>query len=93
MSLSKECKANAENRGTNWNYKETMTLINIWGDESIQWEFEKCRRNAPIYEKVAKKMVEAGYERNYVQCRSKINTLKSDYYDVKKENKRVMMAL
>ena len=39
-----------------------MTLINIWSDENIRGEFERPRRNAPIYEKVAKKMSQAGHK-------------------------------
>ena len=51
-------------RGANWSYKETITLINIWSYANVQDEFKKSRRNANIYEKIAKKMVEPGYERN-----------------------------
>ena len=68
MSLSKKPKVKADNRRTNWNYEEMMTLINIWRDKSIQRELKKWRRNAPIDEKVAKKMVEAGYKRNYASA-------------------------
>ena len=39
-----------------------MTMINIWSGENMQGEFERSRRNAPIYEKVTKKMSEAGYK-------------------------------
>ena len=69
ISLSKESKA--ADKGLNWSYEETITLINIWSDTNIQEEFEKSRRNAPIFEKVAMKMIEAGYEGNMVQCRRK----------------------
>ena len=62
MSLSKQSKD--ADRGANWSYEETITLINIWSDTNILEEFEKSRRNAPIFEKVAKKMTEAGYARN-----------------------------
>ena len=86
MSLSKELK-NA-NKGANWNYEEAITLINIWSDANVQDEFEKSRRNTNIYEKIAKEMVEAGYERNIVQCRRKIKSLRSDYFAVKKENSK-----
>ena len=58
MSLSKESKD--VDRGANWSYEETITLINIWLDTNSQKEFEKSWRNAPIFEKVAKKMIQAG---------------------------------
>ena len=51
MSLSKESKD--ADRGTNWSYEETITLINIWSDTNIQEEFEKkeflrkCKDAAP----------------------------------------------
>ena len=43
------------NRGASWSYGETITLINIWWDANVQDEFEKSRRNANMYEKIAKK--------------------------------------
>ena len=39
MSLSKESKD--ADRGANWSYEETITLINIWSDTNIKEEFEK----------------------------------------------------
>ena len=62
ISLSKESKD--ADRGANWSCEETINLINIWSDTNIQEEFKKSRRNALVLEKVAKKMIEAGYERN-----------------------------
>ena len=41
----------------------------------IQEESEKSRRNAPIFKKAAKKMIEAGYHRNMVQCQRKIKSM------------------
>ena len=67
--MSKESK----DRGATWSYEKTITLINILSDTNIQQEFEKSRRNAPIFEKVAKKMIEAGYDRNMVQCWRKVS--------------------
>ena len=52
MSLSKDA-----DRGAKWSYEKTITLINIWSDTNVQDEFEKSRRNADIYEKMAKKNV------------------------------------
>ena len=44
---------------------ETLRLIEIWGQESIQKQLQECRRNQTVYKAVAKEMREAGYERTY----------------------------
>ena len=69
--------------GSIWSKEETLRLIEIWGQESIQKQLQECRRNQTVYKAVAKEMREAGYERTYQQCRDKIKKLKGDY---KKEN-------
>uniref|UniRef100_A0A1X7UGS9 Myb/SANT-like DNA-binding domain-containing protein n=1 Tax=Amphimedon queenslandica TaxID=400682 RepID=A0A1X7UGS9_AMPQE len=52
-----------------WSKVETMKLIEVWGEESIQSQLERCSRNKHIYEKISKKLEEAGYERTGIQCR------------------------
>ncbi len=69
-----------------WCDEETIKLVEIWGDEEIQALLEGCTRNNHIYDKIARGMVEAGYERSGVQCRDKIKKLKGEYKKVKDHN-------
>ena len=70
----------------NWNDMETFKLVEIWGEEEIQALLEGCTRNKAVYEKIARGMVEAGYQRTGVQCRDKMKKLKSEYKKVKDNN-------
>ena len=64
---------------TTWSDKETLKLIELWDDEEIQALLEGCSCNKHVYEKIAARIVEAGFERNVVQCGDKIEKLKGEY--------------
>lgn len=66
-----------------WSKVETMKLIEVWGEESIQSQLEGCSRNKHIYEKISKKLEEAGYERTGIQCRDKVKKLRQEYKKIK----------
>lgn len=72
--------------GTAWTDEETITLIEIWGEEAIQAQLEGCKRNIHVYEKIARELCDAGYERTGKQCREKIKKLKGDYKKIKDNN-------
>ena len=65
---------------------EVFKLVEIWGEEEVQALLEGCTRNKKVYEKIAREMVEAGYDRTGVQCRDKLKKLKSEYKKVKDNN-------
>ena len=69
-----------------WSDGETFKLVELWGDEEIQALLEGCARNKHVYDKIAARMVEAGYERTGVQCRDKIKKLKGEYKKIKDNN-------
>ena len=69
-----------------WTEKETLSLIEEWGDEKIQEQLEGCTRNKAIYEKVARALDASGHSRTAVQCREKIKKLKRDYRKMKDHN-------
>ncbi len=46
-----------------WSDVEVFKLVEIWGEEEIQALLEGCTRNKQVYEKIAREMVEAGYDR------------------------------
>ena len=69
--------ANDSDRGLTWTHDETRALIWIWADSEIQKDFETCRRNASIYEKLATRLRDSGFERTTSQCRKKVKSLRS----------------
>ena len=81
MAQSKEAKDS--DRGLTWTHQETLALIRVWSDTDIQSDFETCKRNISVYEKIAKQLRECGYERTATQCRTKIKGLRKDYFDSK----------
>ncbi|XP_062523879.1 myb/SANT-like DNA-binding domain-containing protein 7 [Corticium candelabrum] len=69
-----------------WTEQETLLLIDLWGEESVQVQIEGCARNKAVYAKLAARMQEEGYNRSGTQCREKIKKLKTDYRKVKDNN-------
>ena len=62
-----------------WSKEEILKLIEVWGDDTIQAQLQDCTRNQKIFEKVARELNEAGYDRTFQQCRDKIKKLKGEY--------------
>jgi len=46
---------------TTWTDKETLKLIEIWGEENIQEELEGCKQNHNAFDKISRKMATAGF--------------------------------
>ena len=63
-------------RGSSWSDNEVRALISIWGEDNIQEELDGAVRNQVIFNNIATKMRERGYERDWQQCRTKIKNLK-----------------
>ena len=66
-----------------WTDEETYKLIELWGEDKIQAELEGCKRNAHIFEKIAREMAGAGFDRSGTQCRDKIKKLRAEYRKIK----------
>ena len=66
-----------------WSKEETLKLISIWSDDTVQAQLEGCRRNSDVYRKIAKELTEVGYTRTLEQCRDKMKKLKAEYKKVK----------
>lgn len=66
-----------------WDKQETRKLIEIWGEDNIQSQLEGCHRNKEVYQRIARKMGEEGFERTFVQCREKVKKLKKEYRKLK----------
>lgn len=69
-----------------WSEEETITLIDLWGDEKIQEELQNCTRNRSVYERLSRQLEAVGYTRTMVQCREKMKKLRAEYKKVKDNN-------
>ncbi|KAG7454542.1 hypothetical protein MATL_G00260770 [Megalops atlanticus] len=59
-----------------WTNRETRALIDIWGEEDIQWNLKNCLRNRHIFELISKRICDRGYSRTAEQCQTRIKRLK-----------------
>ncbi|XP_074980865.1 zinc finger and SCAN domain-containing protein 32-like [Caretta caretta] len=78
---SQNCK-----RAPAWTERETLDLIAVWGEESVQAELCSKRRNADIVAKISKGMMDKGYNRDTQQCRMKVKELRQAYQKTKDAN-------
>ncbi|PFX13681.1 Exonuclease 1 [Stylophora pistillata] len=73
-------------RGRVWEHKETLLLLEKWGDENIQLKLKSCRRKKSIWLEIAAYLRAAGYEdRDDSSCKTRIHTLISAYRSYKDE--------
>ena len=68
-----------------WSKDETLLLITLWSEDSVQAQIKGCKRNREVYEKLAAQMGEAVYHRTGQQCREKMK-MKGDYSKIKDYN-------
>ncbi|XP_053891194.1 uncharacterized protein LOC128840792 [Malaclemys terrapin pileata] len=66
--------------------RETLYLIAVWGEESVQAELRCSRRNADIYAKITQGVMDRGYTRDTQQCCVKIKELRQAYQKTKEAN-------
>lgn len=69
-----------------WTDEETLKLIELWSEETIQVQLEGCKRNMHVYQKISRELGVAGYERTAIQCRDKLKKLRAEYKKVKDNN-------
>ena len=73
-------------RGTILTDREIKALIALWGEGNVQDELDGAVRNKVVYEKIAQKLQEHGYHRDWKQCRDKIRNLKTKYKEIRDNN-------
>lgn len=66
-----------------WTEEETMKLIEIWSEDSIQAMLEGSRRNKGIFVRIAKEMEKCGFKKTGEQCSCKIKKLRFEYKKIK----------
>ena len=78
---------NSNHRGALWEDDEVDALIAIWGEEDMQAKLEGATRNIKIFDTIAKRLNELGFEgRTAVQCREKMKKIKGAYRKAKSHN-------
>ena len=45
--------ADTKTRGRVWEHKETLLLLEKWGDENIQLQLKSCARKKPMWLEIA----------------------------------------
>ena len=58
-------------------YKEVKTFIDIWGEARIQRELDGAVQNKTVFQAIALRMKEAGFEKDWTQCRDMLKNLKA----------------
>ncbi|XP_053885384.1 zinc finger and SCAN domain-containing protein 20-like [Malaclemys terrapin pileata] len=66
-------------RAPAWSNGELLDLITVWGEEAVPSQLRSSRRNYDTFGKVSKDMMERGHDRDALQCRIKVKTLRSAY--------------
>ena len=75
-------------KGSVWTDAQVKALISVWAEASIQQQLDGAVRNKAVYEEIAKHLLQAGVEKDWVQCRAKVKYLKTMYKKVKDSNNR-----
>ncbi|XP_016846598.1 uncharacterized protein LOC100555781 isoform X2 [Anolis carolinensis] len=76
-------------RGERWNHQETVVFLSLFGELDVQKQLKACHRNQAIYEELADRMAEFGYNRSAAQLRTKAKDLKRQYRDIKKDSGQI----
>jgi len=66
-----------------WQDEETIKLLDLWSEKSVQALLEGCTRNKTVYDKLAEYLVGFGYNQMGGQCRERIKKLKKDFKKTK----------
>ncbi|EMP38892.1 hypothetical protein UY3_03932 [Chelonia mydas] len=73
-------------RAPAWTEREELDLIAVWGDESVLSELHSKRRNANIFAKISKGLMDRGYNRDLQRCHMKIKELRQAYQKTREAN-------
>ena len=67
-------------KGTNWTDEELWALLIMWVEPESQDQLLGIHRNKVFYEKLADRLVSAGFPRRSGQsCRDKVNRIRGSY--------------
>ena len=58
---------------------ETFKLLEIWGQDDVQAQLNKSKRNSHVYDRIVSEMKDSGFERGATQCSNKSKKLRQEY--------------
>ncbi|XP_076578481.1 uncharacterized protein LOC143314985 isoform X3 [Chaetodon auriga] len=70
-----------------WSEQETRTLLEIWGEDTVQLTLKGCLKNRHVFEYISEKMSDRGFIRTTEQCYSRIKRLKYGFLHEKEDFK------
>ncbi|XP_039998724.1 uncharacterized protein zgc:113263 isoform X3 [Xiphias gladius] len=62
-----------------WSDKETIILLEIWGDPQVQQSLKRYPHNGHIFTEISEKLSANGYSRSADQCHTRIKRLKANF--------------
>ncbi|XP_015245822.1 PREDICTED: uncharacterized protein LOC107094608 isoform X1 [Cyprinodon variegatus] len=74
-------------RKTPWSDQETRTLLEIWGEDSVQLTLRGCLKNRHVFEYISEKLSNHGFIRTTEQCYTRMKRLKYSFVHEKEEFK------
>lgn len=77
-----------ERKRLTWSDKETVLLLEIWGDPQVQQDLKRFPHNTPVYSEIAEKLASCGYRRNADQCYTRIKRLKALYRNCQERSEK-----
>ncbi|XP_053201111.1 uncharacterized protein LOC128386146 isoform X2 [Panonychus citri] len=66
-------------RGASWSYSETRILLSLWGQDLVQRQLTNSKRTRHVWEKIAERIKEHGYERTADQVRTRVFNMIAEY--------------
>lgn len=66
-----------------WSDRETKALLDIWGEDRIQYNLRGCLKNKHIFKHISKRLVAQGFIRTAEQCQTRVKRLKARFYHEK----------
>jgi len=66
-------------RGASWSYNETRILLSLWGQDMVQRQLTNSKRTRHVWEKIAEKIKEFGFQRTAEQVRTRVFNMIAEY--------------
>ncbi|KAI1290242.1 Zinc finger and SCAN domain-containing protein 29 [Halotydeus destructor] len=66
-------------RGASWSFNETRILLSLWGQDMVQRQLTNSKRTRHVWEKIAERIREHGFERTADQVRTRVFNMIAEY--------------
>lgn len=72
-------------RGASWTLEETKLLLALWGQDLVHRKESNMKRTKEVYEKIAEKFNQSGFERTADQVRTRVFNMIAEYRRILKD--------